>query len=418
MKRINYGWVIVLIAFCILTTHVLIVYTFGIFLIPLTTEFNWDRGPLSGVVSVSMTVAGALSILSGRLSDKYGPRPLVTATALLTGAGFILMSQINSLWQVYLIWGLLMGVGGSSCEIPIISTISKWFVKRRGIAIGIAITGFGLGAILWPPLAQWLISTFGWRQSFIILGMITLIIITPLAQLLKHSPQRAGLKPYGEDGTEEGRHSLSLATIGLSFKQAIKTGRFWIFGVVKFCFIFYLQMIIVHIAPMAIDTGISAIVAASILSIIGGISIVGRLTISALSDRLGSRLILTVCLGTTIPALIWLVFARETWMFFIFAVIFGLAYGGLAPAVLVVPAELFGLRSLGTILGSFMLFSMAGGAVGAPFAGRIFDITGNYNLALWSCVVISAVATILSISTLRYKDEIDAAVSTQIGDTS
>ncbi len=403
LKHLHYGWVMVLIAACVLATYALVVYTFGVFLKPLTMEFNWERGALSGAFSIGLLLAGILAIFTGRLSDKYGPRILVTISGLLVGIGFLLMSQIDSLWQVYLIWGLFMGIGGSCCIIPVISTIPRWFAKKMGIAVGITMTGFGLGAVISPPLAQWLISAYDWRQAFIILGLITLIIVIPLAQFMKHSPQRIGLKSYGENGTIEDKQSLASATEGLSFTQAIRTGRFWTLGLIQFCFFFCLQVIIIHIVPYANDIGILEVVAVSILSIIAGISVIGRFSIGFIADRVGGRLALSACLTLATLALIWLLFTKEIWMFYVFAVIFGLAYGGIVSLTTVVPAELFSRSFLGIILGSLMLFATVGGALGPPLAGSIFDVTGSYSLAFLICVIIGTLAIILSLILLRYK---------------
>ena len=279
-ERLHYGWVMVLIALSVLATHALVMYTFGVFLKPLVAEFNWDRGALSGANSMYMLLAGTFAIFTGRLSDKYGPRMLVTLNGLLTGIGFLALSQINSLWQVYLIWGLFLGIGGSCCYIPVMSTIPRWFVKKTGIAIGITVAGFGLGAVITPPLTQWLISAYGWRQAFIVLGLITFVIVIPLAQFMKHSPQRVGLKPYGEIGTLKDKQSQAAG--GLSFRQAIKTSRFLVWGSIICCFFFSVQVIVVHIVPHGIDIGISATVAAGILSIIAAFSIFGRLSIGRL----------------------------------------------------------------------------------------------------------------------------------------
>jgi len=309
----HYGWVIVIVAIFILTTTAVMQYTFGIFLRPLMMEFNWDRGALSGAFSMYMLISGFLAIFAGRLSDKYGPRPLVTISGLFGGVGFLLMSQVSSLWQVYLIWGLIMGAAFSCCIIPVNSTIPRWFAKKKGIAIGITVTGFGLGGLIWPPLAQWIISSYGWRQASIILGLITFIIIVPLAQFMKHSPERAGLRAYGEDGTIENTQSPASIAGGFSFKQAIKTGRFWLFGSIMFCFMFCLCIIMVHIVPYAVGIGISAIAGASVLSIIAGGSIIGRFYIGFSSDKIGVRPALTLCLVSIALALIWLLFAKEIW---------------------------------------------------------------------------------------------------------
>ena len=313
------------------------------------------------------------------------------------------MSQVSSLWQVYIIYGLIMAIGMGSCFIPITSAIPRWFVKKRGIAMGITVAGAGLGGMILPNLTQWLISSYGWQQTYIILGLVTFTIIVPLAQFTKHSPQRIGLRPYGDDGTVETKQSPVSITEEFSFKRSIKTGQFWFFGLTLFCFFLYLQLIRVHIAPYAVDIGFSAMTAAGILSIIYGGSVIGRLTMGFTADRIGARPALTACLFTLTLALTWLLFAQDIWMFYAFAVIFGVAYGGMISLQWLAPAELFGLSSLGMIAGSLNFFSNIGGAVGPLLAGSIFDVTGSYRLAFLICLVLSALAVILSLILIKAK---------------
>ena len=401
-KQVHYGWIMVILSMIAMAAHSMVMFTPGIFLKPVTTGFGWERGALSAAQSITMFVGGILGILTGRLCDKYGPRRLTTANGILAGMSFLLMSQISSLWQVYLIWGLLMGIAYSCGIVPISSTIPRWFTKRRGIAVGLTQAGFGLGGVIWPPLAQWLISDYGWRWAYATLGLITIVIVIPLAQFLKHSPQRIGLKPYGEDEITE-EQSRNSVVKELSFQQIIKSGRFWAFGLIGLGFMFWLQIILVHIAPYAIDIGVLAIVAASIVSIIAGVSIFGRLTIGFISDKIGPRLTLTACLVTFTLAMILLLFSEQTWMLFIFAVIFGIAYGAEIPVLTLVPAELFGVKYLGVIAGVTMFLGTIGGAIGVPLAGRIFDATESYSLAFLICVIIGVLTIILSLILLRSK---------------
>ncbi len=403
LKRFHYGWAMVIMAACIMAVYALVFYTFGIFLVPLTAEFNWERGALSGAFSMFMLMSGLFSILSGRLSDKYGPRILVTLSGILIGIGLLLLSQINSLWQTYLIWGLFIGIGSSCFWAPIISTIPRWFTKKRGIAIGITIAGFGLGGIIAPPLVQWLISTYDWRQSYLFLGLITFLVVTPLAQFMKHSPQRVGLKPYGEEEITKDKSSLSTAEGDISITQVIKTSRFWVWGLILFGFFFSIQVTVVHIVPHTIDIGVSPIIAASIVSIIAGCSVIGQLSAGFISDKIGNRLLLIACLTPATLALIGLIFAREIWMFYVLAVMLGIAYGGIVLLQTVISAELFGLGSLGMILGSLILFATIGAALGPPLAGSIFDITGSYSLAFLISVIIMVVAIILCLVLLKTK---------------
>ncbi len=403
LKNLHYGWVIVVIGACVLAVHASVIYGFGIFLRPLTMEFGWERGALSVAFSISFLVGGGLGIFTGRLSDKYGPRILVTLYGLLIGIGFLLMSQINSLWQVYLIWALLIGVGSSCVWVPILSTIPRWFAGKRGVAMGLTVAGLGVGGVISPPLAQWLISSYGWQQAYIVFGLITLIIVIPLAQFMKHSPQRIGLKPYGEEGVMAGEQSMASAVGGFSFKETIRTSRFWLFGLALFCFLFVLELILVHLAPHAVDTGISAMVAASIVSVVAIASVIGRFSSGFITDKVGARLTLVACLSLVTLALIWLLFAREIWMFYIFAVVFGFAYGGTVPLEMLVPAELFGLESSGVIFGGLIFIGTIGGALGGPLGGGIFDVTGSYSLALLISIIIGALAIILSLILLRAK---------------
>ncbi|MFC1897207.1 MFS transporter [Chloroflexota bacterium] len=402
LQQIHYGWVMVILAMCVTIVYAMAYYIFGIFLIPVTMEFGWERGALSVALSMAMLVGGAFGIPAGRLSDKYGPRPLVTVSGLLTGIALLLMSQVSLLWHVYLIWGLIMGMAFSCCVIPISTTIPRWFTSKRGIAIGLTAVGGGLGGVIWPPVAQWLISSFGWRYAYVALGLMALVIVVPVAQFMRHSPQRVGLKPYGENKTID-KESPTPVVEEFSFTRAMKASHFWIFSLISFCFQFSIRLIMIHIAPHAVDIGILAMVAASIPSIIAVFNLTGKLTLGFMADRIGSRLALITCLCIFILAMIWLLCTKELWMFYVFAVIFGIAYGGEILVFTLVPAELFGLRYLGTIAATIRFLGTIGGASGPPFAGKIFDVTGSYNLAFLISLILSAVALILSLILLRSK---------------
>jgi len=403
LKGMHYGWVIVIASIGVLITYGIIMYSFGIFLKPMTLELDLDRGTISGALSFTIIVSGAAGIACGRLSDKYGPRSIVVIGGILSGLSFILTSQITALWHLYLIWGILMGIGSAFCFIPVMAIVPRWFTRRRGMAMGLVMTGSALGGVIAPLLTQGLISASDWRFAYIILGLIILIISVPLALLMKHSPQQAGLKPYGGDEIIEDKQPQSPATGELSMRQAIRTGRFWFFGLIQVGFFFCMVSVMVHVVPHATDMGIPVIIAAGILSFISGIGIIGRLGIGFVADRIGSRLTLTLCLSLLTVSVILLLFVNEVWMFYVFAVAFGLANGGFMTLLPLVTAELFGLASLGVILGGLMFVGLVGEAVGAPLSGTIFDITGSYRLAFIITIAFCAVSVILSLVLLRYK---------------
>ncbi len=401
IKSLHYGWVMAIIGFFVLSTNAIAVFGFGVFLKPLTAEFGWDRGALSGAFALSSLLTGIFSLICGRLSDRYGPRRLVTIAGLLISAGFLMMSQINQLWQVYVVWAFIgSGIGFSAT--PIISSIPRWFTSKRGIATSIPLAGFNFGATFGPLLIQWLISSHSWQQAFKVLGFIPILLTIPLAQFTKRDPQQINLKPYGDDKSVLTPSTVAPASPGLTFGQILRTWRFWVFGGIQFSHGFFMQIIVIHIAPHASDAGLSALVAASILSIVAGSRIIGVLGTGFLSDRLNGRLLLSVLFTFLTLGLVWLLFAENATGFYLFAIVFGLTSGGIIPLFTLVPAELFGLRNLGAVSGSFLLLATVGGAIGSPLAGYIFDVSGSYNTAFIAGASIATMAFILSLVILRF----------------
>jgi MFS family permease len=225
---------------------------------------------------------------------------------------------------------------------------------------------------------------------------------------MKRSPQQIGIKPYGEDETEVDTQPSGLFVEGASFRQATRTLRFWLFALILAGFFFCFGTILVHIVPHATDKGIPAIVAASIVSIAAGISLISRLGIGYIADKVGGTRALLACITLVTLALVWLLFATETWMFYVFATIFGLSYGGLITLLSVVTAELFGLTSFGIILGGLTFIGTIGEAIGPPVSGIIFDMNKSYQQAFLICVVVCAIAFILSLMLLKIRAKIDS----------
>lgn len=399
--RIHYAWIVTVASAGIMAACSLSVYTFGVFLEPLTRDFGWERGPLSLAPSIAYLAAGFLAIATGKLSDKYGPRILASVGGALMGAGFALMSRISTLRDTYIFWGLFMGLAFGCFIAPLVSTIPRWFVQKRGIAVGILAAGFGVGAIVSPLLAQTLISAHGWQWAFRILGLVAPAIIIPLAQFVRKSPAQVGLRPYGEPDDAQSQ-DVTAPIEGLSLGQAVRGVSFWLFGAIGFLWFFCLQAIVVHIIPHATASGIAEIAAASILSIMAACSVVSRASMGFMADRLGARKALALCLTLSTLALAWLLFAREIWSFYMFAIVFGLAYGGIVTLATLVPAELFGTKSLGMVIGALMLYNTIGGAGGAPSAGYVYDAAGSYRAVLPVLAVASGITVLLAVILLRY----------------
>jgi len=397
--KVFYGHIVVAVAFFILAVAWGTIYSFGVFFKPVLAEFGWTRAMISGAYTLYQALHGFLYIFAGRLTDRFGPRLVVTICGLFFGLGFLLMSQISAIWQVYLLYGVAVAVGASGVYVPLVSTVARWFAKRRGLMTGIAVSGIGIGTIIIPPVASWLISNYGWRNSYIIIGCVALVVVVIAAQFLRRDPGQVGQLPYGAE--EMKLKGSGLEVQGFSLRRAIRTGQFWIFGAMLFLFHFSQQTVMVHIVPHATDLGVPAVIAAGILSIIGGLSIMGRVGMGSVGDRIGNKPALIIVFTLASVALFWLLLAKELWMFYLFAIIFGFAYGGEVALMSPTVAELFGLGAHGEILGTAVFGGTIGGAIGPLVAGHIFDITNSYQPVFLLCVVLSI--TGLALSLLLYK---------------
>ncbi len=400
-----YGYIIVIASFLTVAFSGGTWLNFGVFFTPLSTEFGWTRAMTSSAHSLTVVVFGLLGIVAGRLGDRFGPKVVLTAGGFLMGAGYILMSQTNSIWQLYLFYGVMVGIGLSPTFVIPMSTTARWFVKRRGMVTGIVLAGAGLLKTTSPPVVSWLISSYGWRISYIILGIVTLVFLIGSALFMKRDPSKMGLLPYGTSEVKEG--SSRSGAKGFSLGQAIQTRQFWMLFVVLLGFGLYLQIIMVHIVPHAIDLGVSPAIAAGILAAYGGVNTGGMLVGGSISDKIGTKLTLITLLALTLVASLLLLVAESSWMLYLFAVIYGFAQGGLLVLASLIVAELFGLSSHGAILGSVFFAITIGGSVGAYLAGYIFDVTGSYQLAWPICSMLTVVGIIsaLLLKTPAVKEE-------------
>ncbi len=390
-----YGWIIVTAASGVILVMYGTLATFGIFFEPLLTDFGWSRTMTAGAFSLVIIIRGSLFVVTGRLTDKYGPRIVVTTGGFLLGMGYLLMSQISSVWHLYLFYGVFIGVGMSSAWIPQVSTVARWFEKRRGLAISMAPAGEGFGILIMVPVARWLISIYDWRSSYIVVGIIALVFVIAAAQFLRRDPSQMGLLPYGE--REVKKQSSNLEAAGLSLREAIHTREFWLLSTVYFGFLFCLNTILAHIIIHTTGLGISATSAANILAIIGGMSVIGRLAMGVFADRAGSKSAIIIGLTILTMALLWLQLASVAWMLYLFAGIFGFVFGGLIIQFPLITAERFGLTSHGTIFGIVSFIAIMGGALGTVSVARIFDITGSYQLGFFISAAASAIGLMLAL---------------------
>ena len=400
----SYGYIIFAACFTIQAVGIGSYVAYGVFFNALMSEFQWPRVVISGASSLAFFMMGLVGMFIGRLNDRYGPRLLMSVTSIFFGVGFMLMSQVSSILQLYIFYGILFGIGLSSIDVIALTTIARWFSLRRGVMTGLVKVGTGAGQFSIPLITSLLIGLVGWRDTFLIIGLIASIILFGVAQILKRDPQEYEniRKKSTPSLPQTNRHE----TNNLSYEKAKKTLQFWILCVVNFMVIFCLISIIIHIVPHARDIGLSASQAAVTLSTIGGVSMIGRFVSGLAIDRYGSRTILCSCLMLLITSFLWLQVADSLWKLLFFACLYGLAHGGLFTAVSPIVAEIFGIKAHGTILSIIVCFGTTGGAIGPIIAGQLFDMTGSYTTSFWAFTIISACSLLILLPLRPIKEEV------------
>lgn len=362
-------------------------FAYGVFFKVLEDELGWSRTLLSSSTSIAFLVMGLLAVVSGRFNDRYGPRWVLTISGICTGVGYAGMYFLSAPWQMFVLFGVFIGFGMSTHDVVTLSTIARWYQKRRGAMTGLVKVGTAFGQMTVPLFATALIAAFGWREAFLILGVLAGIILVIAAQLVGVKPAHSAATP--RDLSE-----------GMAYRDARRTRQFWTLCAVQFTFFPSLMSIPVHIYVHATDLGFAPARAALVVSAIAASSILGRLTVGSLIDRIGGRRALLICFVPLLLSLVFLRFIELPTLLFGFAVIYGFAHGGLFTVVSPTIAEFFGMQSHGEIFGSVLFFGTLGGAAGPLLCGRIYDVTGSYALA-FTILASLALAGLLLVMSLR-----------------
>jgi len=393
--KVFYGYTIVMVAIGIHIVGWGVFSTFGVFFDSFLNEFGWTRATISGAASLAYLALGFNTIIVGRLSDRFGPRIVMTGCGLFLGLGYLLMSRIGAIWQLYLFYGVVVAVGSSGLDVLPLSTVARWFTKRRGIMSGILKVGSGIGILIMPLTASWLILGYGWRTSYLILGSVALAVIIVAAQFLRRDPSQKGLTAYGAD--KANANNSNAEEVGFTLQQAIHLRQLWLLCTMCVLIFFCINTVVIHIVTYGVTMGFPRTSAASILAVLGGVSMIGRIVMGGVGDRISSRLAITICLPIIAVALFWLQIAGELWMLYLFAVVYGFAHGGFFALLAPLVAELFGLKTHGAIFGIVFFSGTAGGSLGSVLVGHIFDITGSYQLGFLICALLAVTSFIIAL---------------------
>jgi MFS family permease len=386
-----YGWVIVAVTFVTMAIGVTARTSFSLLFPPIVTEFGWERGVTAGAFSFGFLVSGAMSPLIGRMMDRFGPRAVMELGVFLMGGGMLLAPLTTQPWHLYLTIGVLVGGGsvclgysGQSLFLP------NWFVRKRGLAIGIAFAGVGIGSIIMLPWVQLMIERTGWRTACTAMGLLVLVALAPINLLLRKRPQDIGLEPDGDAAPNAAARPVSnivdpaWAAIDWTLAGAMRTARFWWIALGYFCGLYIWYAVQVHQTKYLIDIGFNPGVAAFALGLVSLLGIPGQILLGHLSDRLGREAIWAAsCLGFAIcfAALIALAYAPTLLLLYIMVAAQGALGYGLTSIMGAVVLEIFEGKQFGSIFGTLMLVALAGGAAGPFVTGILHDIYGSYIVA-------------------------------------
>jgi len=378
-QRFFHGWVVVGAAFAIMFLGFGGAYSFAAFSASLQQEFSVSRGPLSLAFSIAGALWFTIGALSGPLADRFGPKGTALAGMTIAGVGLIVASQAQALWQIYVGYGVGIGVGIGFAYVPSLGAVQHWFVRRRGFASGVAVSGIGLGTVCAPPIEAWLIDTIGWRGAYLAWGAAILIGGSIAALLLDADPHRRGFAP---DNDPLAADAPRPAASGYSLGEALRTRAFWLLYLASSSASMGLFTPFVHLTLYAEDRGIGHSTAVFLFSLIGIGSIGGRFLLGSLADRLGRRASFgAMFLGMGLMMLWWLA-SSAVWQLAIFALVFGVFYGGfvaLAPAITV---DYFGNRHASGIIGILYTSVGIGTLAGPSLAGVIFDHLRSYTIPI------------------------------------
>lgn len=394
------AWIILAAAFVMQLAFAGSHFTFGVFLKPMAEDMQWSRGGTAFAYTLMWWASAPATVLLGYLSDRIGARRVLVFGGVVFGLGIFLSSRVQNLWEFYLYFGVLGGIGRAAARAPLLSAVFQFFNKRKGLAVGITLSGSGIGTLIFPPLMRYIMSVADWRAAFLVLGLLSWIIVLPAALIIR-KPRPGEAEAANEGPDLKGRATDANGILGepgieWTVGEVLKNRVFWIFLLTGLACCISHSFPMAHIVAYASDQGISELTAAGVLGISGIAAAAGRLIWGTTSDRIGGRKTVLYCIAIQTAMMFLVAFARDVWAFYLFAVVFGMAYGGVLPLYAVVTRELFGMRRFGTVYGMHSFVTSMGMGGGGVLGGYIFDFSGNYFFAFMLSTALGLIATMFA----------------------
>jgi MFS family permease len=385
-----YPWIVIGIAFLTVAVAFGARNAFAVFLVAVLEEFHWSRGLVSGALMLGSVMWTVTAPVIGLLLDRLGPRAVIAGGSIIMAMGFVITGRAHTVAEFYAGTGIFMGVGFAALTMTSQATyLSNWFIRKRGMAIGIAASGIGLGILIVVPWTQWLIAAYGWRSAFFILAGLLALVVAPLNYFFQRQrPEEMNLKPdFGEVSPETGRGRVKAASgEGLSLKEALRTWRFWAFAFGVLAGAIPLHLVLIHQVAAVSDAGFSKELAAFALGLIGLFTAPSMIFMGLLADRIGRRwsyVLGSAALMGGIFLLMMITDAKQRWLLYAFPPFIAFGFSSRQSLYPTIAADLFYGKSFGAIIGAIALFIGAGAGIGPWLGGVIHDWTGSYYEAFW-----------------------------------
>lgn len=408
---LHYAWII-LAAACILS----IISradsaSFAVLVDPLAEKFGWKRGDIGLAYSLAFLCSMPAMLVFGWLGDRCGARTLMIGASIMISAGTVMLGMIEQLWHLYVLYGVFVGALGNAAFMVLLPVlITRWFDKKMGLALGFYWAALGAGPVIFAPLFRWMIETRGWESAFFAIGLAFGAILLVFSWLIRTNPADMGLSAYGAEGAAEGKPAAGSAGPNVSLRSILSRRPVWLLTGCHHLGCAGHAVILAHGVSMATHHGIPGLQAAGVLSTIAGVSIFSRFTFSLLTERFGGRTILSLAIFGQSLSILMLLFATEAWHFYVFAVIFGICYGGEMVGFPIINRQMFGPKApLSSIFSFEMIGASTGMALGGWLGGVLFDHTGDYTLAIFVASGIGFLALPLALGLPRHRREAAAA---------
>ena len=397
----SYGWVIVTAGLLISLSMYGVIESFAIMFKPIAEEFDWDRGTVSVASMVGWVSFGVASLVCGRLSDRYGSKWVILVGCVLFVAGTFLMSQVRSVWHLYVYFGVVLAVGRSATGVPMVALVTKWFVRNQGLALAIA-QSQNVGSAVFAPLVVFLLAHNDWRWSYVWLGVAALAVL-PLALLVRDKSSAVGTvirerrppHPSTRSGAGGREHA---APYGMMLGEAMRTRAFWTLNLMVLGCCTCHSCILLHGFNHMTDVGVLDSVAARVVMLMAVFGMVGKIVNGLLADRIGAKWAIALFLGLQAAMIPMFIEARQAPSFYTWAVLFGLGFGGPMPVYAMLFREYFGVRAIGTILGVFFMVAALGMGSGGLLGGALFNLFGSYSVPFLTSSGTGMLAAVLALT--------------------